>query len=287
MHRGHLHILKKVVTRAGKRGLKSLLVSLSPHPLHFYNKEFAGYIITQEEKIRLLKRLGLDYFWIVKFNKKVAKMDGARFLQHVLRYFNVKNIIVAEDFKFGYRAGNTISDLKRICRKRGIAVEEIKKKKIKKRIISSSLIRRLIKEQNFKEAKLFLGRDYSVGSKVKKGGSIGKKYLNAPTVNLDVDNKVLPGRGVYITKTKHKKKIYESISNLGISPTFGKKKIGLESHILNFHKSIYKDFVQVFFIKKIRPERRFSTLKDLKDQIDKDKTIAEKFFSSCRFRILG
>lgn len=280
LHKGHIYILNKIKKEAKKNHLKSLVVSFSPHPACFYNKDFGGYITTQEEKIHILRQMFWDYIWIIKFNKKISVMKGEVFLNYVLKSFDIKKILVGEDFKFGHKAQNTITDLGKICNKKGIQLSKIKKHRINNKVVSSSLVRRMIKKSNFKAVKVFLGRPYSIRGYIRKGKNIGTKTLKTPTINLDTDRKVLPAAGVYITKTKYKNKWYRSISNLGFAPTFKKKKLILETHIFGFKKTIYKDVVEIVFLKRLRPEKKFRHHNSLLKQIHKDFRITKKFFSS-------
>jgi len=285
LHKGHIYVLRKVISHARRMKFKSLLISFSPHPLDFYNKKFPGYITSQNQMIDILSKHPLDYFWIIRFNKMIARMSGRNFLCYVLKYFNIKRIIVADDFRFGHKARHTVRDLEKICHEKGIELERIRKLKIDNRIINSSLARRLIKRADFKTVKLLLGRAYSIKGRVVKGKTIGSRVLGIPTVNLDIHKRVLPASGVYISKIKYKDKIYRGITSLGGAPTFGEKKTTLETHIFNFNKNIYKDFVEIIFIRKLRKEKKFDNLYHLRQQICKDMDLAKEFFSN--HNILG
>ena len=278
LHKGHIYILRKVVQEAKRTGAKSLLVSLSPHPASFYNQRFCGYITTQQEKISLLESMGLDYFWVIKFNKRIARMKGEAFLNYLLRYFDIKKIIVARDFRFGHKAENTVKDLERICAQERIGLGEIRKRRLQGTTISSSFVRRLIRAGNFKKVSVFLGRPYSIRGKVIRGKGVGEKFLGTPTVNLDADERTLPPSGVYITKLGYKNKVYKSISNLAVSNRRGKKKSILETHIFDFNKNIRGKVVEVTFIKRLRPEKRFPTRLALKAQIKKDIEACQAYF---------
>ncbi len=279
VHKGHRYLIDRVKTKADKQSLKSLLVSFYPHPREFSHKRFAGYLNTPREKSNILKGLGLDYFWNIEYNSCIKNMSGRDFIEYVLKYFSVKEFLVGEDFKFGVDAENNVKDLRNICKEKKVKVHSVKKRKIKNKIINSSYIRTLAKRADFKKAKIFMGRAYSIGGIVEKGLSVGKKDLETPTVNMSVDNKVLPPLGVYLTKVEYKKKVYPAVSNLGFSPTIKKDGPLLETHILGFNKNIHKDFLEVIFLQKIRPEKEFSSVDTLKKQIKKDIATAKKFFS--------
>ncbi len=280
MHRGHIYILKRIRAKAEKLNIKSLLITFYPHPEVFHNKEFSGYITTTEEKARLLESLGLDYFWRIGFNKGISRLRGEKFIKYIQKFFDLEGIIAGEDFRFGYKAENDVADLKSIGKKYGIHITKVKKKKFNGITVNSSLIRRLIKRQRFGQTKKLLGRPYSFSGRVEKGKSFGRKKLNIPTINLVVAEKVLPPPGVYLSKVKYRQNIYAGVSNLGCAPTFSKKGILLETHILNFNKSIYKDYVEVVLIKRLRAEKKFSSTNELKKQIDTDIKSAKKFSSN-------
>ncbi|MCD6539264.1 MAG: bifunctional riboflavin kinase/FAD synthetase [Candidatus Omnitrophica bacterium] len=282
LHKGHIYLLNKFLTQAKKRKFKSLLITFWPHPLDFYGRKFLGYLTTYEERIDILRRLSLDYLWVIKFNQKIAELRGSQFIDYLLKYFKIKKFIVGEDLRFGYRREEGIRDLRDICKEREIEVEVIKKLKIGGRSVSSSLIRNLIRKAELSLVKKFLGRFYSLKAKVIRGEKKGARVLGIPTVNLDPDKKILPPSGVYFTLTKYKNKLYPSLTNIGRAPTLKEKnkKIILETHIINFNKNIYKDTVEVFFLKRLRREKKFKSALNLKFQILKDIESSRKFFSS-------
>lgn len=278
IHSGHCYILKKVKAEARKKKLKSLLISFHPHPAFFLKRKFPGYLTTLEEKISVLQNLGLDYFWVLPFNKKIRSMSGQNFIEYIKKQFDIKSIIVAEDFRFGYHAHNTAFDLRRICKAYGIEVKLIKRKKIEGKVITSSCIRHFIKNCDFINSRRFLGRRYFISGRVLHGTAVGKKVLKIPTINIDVDKKVLPSEGVYVTEVVYKGRCYRGVSNLGKAVTFKRKKLLLETYLFDFDKTIYNDFVQVSFLKKLRPVKKFPTVLHLKLQICKDIAAAK----SCR-----
>ena len=282
-HSGHRYILKKVVRQANEKGVKSLLVSLYPHPLSFYGQDFPGYLTTQEEKTELLKGAGLDYFWVIRFNKRLARMSGSAFLAYLLRYFRIERIVVAKDFRFGHRAKDTIRVLAAFCNENKIELNAIEKKRRTAAVVSSSLIRSLVKTSSFASAEKFLGRPYSLRGKVRRGKGIGKRVVDIPTLNLDVDQKILPALGVYVTKTRYRGRLYPSVSLLGVSPTFFKRrKLLLETHILDFHRTLYGKTVEVIFVRRLRSERAFPSVASLKTQIARDIQQARSYFRSPR-----
>jgi len=279
VHLAHSAILKRVVSQAKAGGLKSLLISFYPHPMCFYHKKFSGYITLPEEKIRILEETGLNYFWQVKFDKKIAGMSGEEFINYVLRFFNIKKIIVGSDFKLGRKAETGVKKLSEICGDKGVGIEAVKQIRKKGFVVKSSLVRRLIRKRDFHQAGLFLGRPYFISGIVRKGRGIGKGLL-VPTINLSVEDKVLPPDGVYLSKVRYKNRVYPAVSYLGIPPSFKGRRRVFETHIIGFNKDIYKDFAEVVLIRHLRRQYRFKYISNLKVQIKEDINIAENFFSS-------
>jgi riboflavin kinase / FMN adenylyltransferase len=279
IHKGHVYLINKLCRLAREQNLKTLLVSFYPHPDTLTKGRFSGYLTSQEEKVSILKALGLNYFWSIEYNQKIRKMPGRDFIQYLLNSFDIKGFLVGPDFKFGHKADKDTRDLVRICRDKDIKVYNIKKKKIAARIISSSYIRKLVKKSDFEKVRVFLGRDYSISGIVERGLNLGGKDLGIPTVNISAAQKILPELGVYLTRVKYKKKIYPGVSNLGFAPTLKKNRLLLETHIINFDKMVYEEPVEVFFLKKIRPEKKFSSLEQLREQIYQDIKTAKKIFA--------
>ncbi|MDV3428556.1 MAG: bifunctional riboflavin kinase/FAD synthetase, partial [Bacillota bacterium] len=148
--------------------------------------------------------------------------------------------------------------------------------KIGDNIVSSSLIRNFIKDGNLNLANKFLGSNFSIYGKVIHGKEIGRK-LNFPTVNLDFSDYIIPGSGVYYTNVLYKSVLYKGITNVGNNPTISEgSPIRVETHILDFERDVYDEYIRIFFVKKTRDEIRFDSLQELKNQLASDKEAARK-----------
>jgi riboflavin kinase/FMN adenylyltransferase len=270
IHRGHQLILKKVKEEAAKKNLSSLLITFDIPPQLILKKTFLGCLTDFQDKKSIIKTLGMDYLWFLKTGDSLLKLSGEEFIAYVLKYFNIRKFIVGEDFRFGYKGETHVIHFKTLAKKYKFEVKILKKKRGRGEIISSSLIRRLIKEGQFQKTKELLGREYVIKGRVCKGIGYGSK-LGYPTANIRSFGYVLPASGVYAALVYIDKKSYLSAVNIGVKPTIVKsgEKV-LEAHIINFRKNLLEKTVKVSFLKKIREEKRFSSPDELRKTISKD-----------------
>ncbi len=269
LHRGHIYLLKKLKKISSFYNLPSLVITFWPDPEEILNKNFLGYLTTLEEKKKIISSLGIDYLWILKASPTFLKLEGEIFLKKIFRRLEIKTLVVGEDFSFGYKAKTKIAELLRISHQRKFKLIVIKKRKREGIPVSSSLIRRLIKKADFDKAKKFLGREFVWEFEVTSGLGLGRR-LGFPTLNLKNCGCVLPENGVYAVRIINKKK-YLGVCNIGFKPTIGKNKnLSIEVHILNWKGKWRRRKIKLSFLEKIREEKKFSTLEELKKTIEKD-----------------
>ena len=281
VHLGHMRIFRQLAETARKNNLKTLVITFSPHPDIVLRKNFSGYITTDLERQKLIRNQGVDFLWVVKFNKKIYLRPGRDFFDYISRFFDVKFLIAGGDFALGYKRDITAAVLNNRFKNYGLRVKLIKHFKKQGRKVSSSFIRSLIKNGDFKKANKFIGRNYSICGKVIRGRGFAGKVLGFPTANIDYDSKILPDAGVFFTGIEYAGRIYKGVSNVGFCPTVipraEKKK--LEVHILDFGRNIYSRELKVIFLEKARPERKFKSIEDLKRNVSKDINKACEYFS--------
>jgi riboflavin kinase/FMN adenylyltransferase len=277
IHVGHSFILNRVKARAKINKLASLVITFDTHPRKVISKNnvasgtiFLGHIINHQQKKELIEKLGIDYLWFLKTGRSFLKLSAQEFLEYILQYFSIKELIVGEDFHFGYKGQADVNYLKKVSRVYNFNLVVVKKIKNNVTTISSSVIRRLIRSGKFIKAKLFLGRNYCLEGKVIKGSGLGKK-IGYPTANIHIGDYVSPRRGVYAGYAGLGKKIYLGAINIGTRPTVNElQKEAVEVHILGFNKDISKKTLKVYFLQKIREEKRFPSAAELKSAIAKD-----------------
>ena len=273
LHLGHQKLFKMANIFKKKYKLKIGVLSFEPMPKMFFNKQKNDFRITNlKQKNLLLSKLGVDFIINKKFDLKFSKTDALNFIKNILyKKLKISFLFVSNNFRFGNKRKGNVNLLKKNQKNFNYKVIEPKPLKIKKRIISSSLIRNLLRKGKLTYANKYLSREWQIVSVVKKGRQIGKK-LGFPTCNMDIEPYVIAKPGVYAVKIKrlNTNKVHKGIANLGIRPTFNQKKILLEVHIFNFSGNLYNKELIIDFVYFIRKEKKFKNINQLKKQITSD-----------------
>tara|TARA_B100000945_G_scaffold298162_1_gene277787 strand:- start:77 stop:985 length:909 start_codon:yes stop_codon:yes gene_type:complete len=271
-HLGHQKVIKTGKRIAKENNLRFGLLVFHPLPVMFFNKKLKNFRIDSlKQKIDSAIKLGVDFLIIKKFDKSFSKTTAENFIKIILhRKLKAKLIFVSQNFRFGK---NRIGDIKLLKKKENLLnykTKTIKPLNKKKKIISSTLIRKNIIKGKIDFANKMLGRYWTIEGNVKKGEKRGRK-IGFPTCNLDLGNYIVPKVGVYSSIVVINKKIKKKgIVNIGYKPTFGKNKLLLEVHILGLKKNLYDKRIKVMLIKFIRSEKKFKSVDQLKIQIKKD-----------------
>ena len=279
VHLGHQKLFKLAQKYKKNYSLKIGVLTFEPMPKMYFNKKIKNFRISnQKQKIDLLNKFNVDFVIIKKFDKKFSKTRSSDFIKKIIKKrLNAKYIFVSNNFRFGNKREG---DVKQLIRHEDFYNYKIIKPKpllIKKKIVSSSLIRNYLEKGKLKEANKFLNRNWSIEGKVQRGKQLGKK-IGFPTANIDIKESILACPGVYAVKIKiqKSKKYKKGIANLGYRPTFNGKKILLEVHLFNFSGNLYNTYLTVEFVKFIRKEKKFKNVEHLKKQIKIDLLIAKK-----------
>ena len=262
VHLGH----QKLIYECKRHGYKSAVLTFYPHPSVFLKKIPNYPLITPLEiKTDIISRFGIDYLIVIEFDEKLAEMPKEEFLSK-LKFMNIKSVVCGYDFTFGRRAEGNILDLAK-----EFEFYEVKKFVFDNVRVSSTYIRELLSSGNVKDANRLLGRTFSIRGKVKYGNQNGR-LIGFPTANIDYKNYFLPGTGVYFANIVVDGIPHLGMANVGHNPTFNfKENIELEAHIFNFDEDIYDDTIEVFFITKIRDEKKYESKEELIKQLNKDK----------------
>lgn len=274
VHIAHKKIIEKAVSIASKLKGVSIVLTFYPHPMRITNPGKTPALLTSiKHRVGLISQLGPDICLIVDFKKGFAGMTPEDFIQKILLgKLSAAHVVVGSNFNFGKNKSGNTKLLNKFARKAGFKVEALESIKRTGKVISSSSIRCLIEKGCLSDANKLLGRRFSVLGTVVKGDSRGK-VLGYPTANIDPHQEALPPNGVYAIKVKVKDKYYGGMLNVGRRPTFypDAKKLAIEANIFNFNKYIYGQVLELFFIRKIRNEKQFSSAELLKNQLKKDK----------------
>lgn len=275
LHIGHRALIDKINKKSKEKKCKSMVYTFKNHPLTTINKEKAPkLIINNETKVNLLQKLGIDYAAFVDFDEKFMKMTPEEFIENLVKTFNVKGIVVGFNYRFGYRNLGDTELLQKLSYKFKFELIIIDALMDGNDVISSSLIRRLIRSGNVDIANKYLMEPFLMKGSIVCGKKLGRK-LGFPTANLNYnENSVVPKQGIYYTNIKYNKKIFKGITNIGYNPTVNGQQLTIETFVLDFNKEIYGETIEVYFINKFRDEIKFSSLEELISQLKIDESYA-------------
>lgn len=275
LHAAHTAIIKNGTEYAKRYGLKSGVMLFEENTKSVLENINVELITENEEKIRLLEDMGLDFAYMVRFDREFMRKTPEEFIRYLSDKLRAKAVFAGYDYKFGHMAAGNADTLSKLSKEYGMEAVILPEMKIGGKTVSSTYIRSLIKSGKMEEAAEFLGREFSICGKVEKGLQNGRK-MGFPTANISYSPKiVLPCTGVYAGFTYVKGKKYKSVINVGNNPTFGAERITVESHILDFDCDIYGEYVRVSFAKRIRGDIKFKNMKELTEQIEKDVKASE------------
>ena len=271
VHLGHQALLTEVKKRAHDLKLESAVITFEPNPKDYFSQNKPQTRISSlREKIELFNEIEIDRVHIIKFNQEFSKVTANEFISVLIKQLKVKQIVVGEDFCFGRGREGGIKQLSASSMKLNIKNKILMDGKR----ISSTLIRNLLANDKLDEANKYIGRPYSISGKVVHGEKRGRK-IGFPTANIHMRHNRPPLKGVFAVKFQN----HFGVANLGIRPSIkGEKKLQLEVHLLNFSSDLYGQHVSVIFLKKLRDEKKFKSLEELKEQIKLDVIKAKLFF---------
>ena len=279
LHTGHQKLFRLAKKYKKKNKLKIGVLTFDPVPKMFFNKKLKNFKISNSyQKLNYLKKFKIDFVIIKKFNRQFSKINYLTFIESFLfKKLKPKYIFVSNNFRFGNKREGDVKKLKSLEKNYNFKIINPKPLKKNNKIISSTLIRKLISKGKIKLANKYLGKNWSIEGKVKVGRKIGRK-IGFPTCNIELNNYVIAKPGVYAVNIllKNNKKTFKGIANLGFRPTFNQKKLLLEVHIFNFSRNLYNKHLTIEFINFIRKEKKFKNIRQLKKQINLDLKIAKK-----------
>jgi riboflavin kinase/FMN adenylyltransferase len=283
VHIGHRKIINQLTTISSTDNLVSILLSFFPHPkMVLQSNNEIKLINTINEKQDLLNTLNLDFLIIKEFTKEFSRLSALEFVRDILvNKLNAKHIIIGYDHHFGRNRTANIQQLREFGELYDFTVTEILAQDIDNIAISSTKIRKALNNGDIKLANNYLGYNYFFNGTVIHGNNIGKT-ISFPTANIKIDEsyKLVPKNGVYIVKSLIDEKCVFGMMNIGTNPTFNRKNQSIEIHFLDFNKDIYNQSLSVEMITRIRSEKKFSSVKNLKKQLELDKVTTLSYIDS-------
>lgn len=289
VHRGHQVLLRRIIEvrdQWRKEGVNAcaLLMSFDPHPVSVIGKtKKLPFVSTIPQRLQWTAQYGVDFFNLIHFTESFAQISAEDFIREFLiQKAKVRHLVLGEDARVGFSGKGDVDFIKCELNKVGSVVEILPFEKEEGIRISSGVLRNLISEGRLEEAERMLGRPFQVEGRILVGDKRGRK-LGFPTINLLPREQLCPPKGVYVSESiLPDRGSYPSVSNVGTRPTFGSKDFRIETHVLDYDgPDLYGKRVEVSFLKRLREERKFSTVDELVVQMRKDKEAAKDFFK-CR-----
>jgi len=281
VHLGHRQILRRVVAIARESELKSAVLTFDPHPTRVVAPDRAPRLLsTPEERARIMESAGIDEVLVLPFTRQVAELSPEEFVDQILTSkLKPRVVLVGDNFHFGKKAAGHANTLQDLGKTRGFEVEIQSDVRWRKRMISSSEIRRLIEAGDVSRACRMLGRPYALEGVVVHGEGVGAKQT-VPTLNLDTPAEILPRTGVYVTRTRDRNgsREWPSITNVGYRPTFNGHKLTIETYLLAPLTGSTPERIAVEFLRWVRDEKKFPDAVALKAQILRDVSRAQSYF---------
>lgn len=293
LHLAHQLIMRRVVERARALNAPPTVVTFDPHPRAVLHPETAPPLLqTFDQKMEGMERLGVDQTVVLDFTPELSRLSADDFvLRFIFGRLDAREVYLGQGFAFGHNREGRFELLSQVARRLGRVAEEVPEVLIRSHRVSSTMIRRLLGTGRINLARRMLGRPYGIESRVIEGRKIGKAQLRYATANLKPDNTVIPANGVYVTLTFVEGVWRRSITNIGNKPTFGgEPEVTVETHVMDFDRELYGEKIRVRFLHRLRGEKKFESIDELRDQIDSDYGRAVRYFQvesvqrNCEYR---
>ena len=285
VHRGHAAIFERVRRRAQELEGESVIVTFRPHPrlVLGHNSDQLKYLTTFDEKRSLISSHGIDHLIVLTFTREFAKLPPCDFIkQYLVDRVGLRHLVFGFDHHFGHNREGNFENLKSCAVKHGFSIEQMEPVVEGNRRISSSAIREALSMGNVRQAAHLLSYPYSLQGIIIGGKQVGRS-MGYPTANIDPEDehKLVPADGVYAVRVMIGRQDFMGMMNIGFRPTVEKIRgnKSLEAHIMDFAGDIYNQKMKISFIDRIRDEMNFSSLKQLKEQLARDKIRAVEILS--------
>lgn len=283
VHIGHQKLIARIISRAKKLNVSSIVMTFEPHPYEYFSKGQVTIprLTRMREKVLAIEECGADYVLILPFNHRLANLSASDFIMDVI-YHSLRplEVIIGDDFHFGFQRKGDFSLLKSSGERLGFSVEQVDSVLLEGKRISSTWVRKSLADGNHVLAERLLGHPYSMRGKIRKGDQLGTQW-GFPTANIFLHRALTPVKGVY---TVYMHGVGDTplpgVANVGDRPTVDGTRTLLEVHLLNFNQNIYGRDVKVEFCQKLRDEIRYPSVDLLIEQIGKDVVAARDYFSN-------
>lgn len=280
LHLGHQLIIRTIAERARAVGATPTVITFDPHPRSVLHPESSPPLLqTLDQKVGGFGILGIEQTIVIRFTQEFSQMRAEDFLREVVKErLQAREVYLGRGFNFGHNREGNIDLLKKVSGELGFVAGEVPEVRLRGQRVSSSKVRQLLSQGRVNLARRMLGRPYGVEGLVIRGKERGHT-LGFPTANLHPQNRVIPAHGVYVTGTLLDGQWRRSITNVGTRPTFETAtEPSVETFVMNWSGDLYGDVIRVRFLYRLRDEKKFGSLDELRTQIKKDVARAESYF---------
>jgi riboflavin kinase/FMN adenylyltransferase len=264
--------MSRTCAKARARDLVSVVVTFDPHPQTvFLGPKAPPFLTTTEQRLRLMEAQGPNVALVLEFTRQMAALEPEVFVRrYLLDGLAMRELVVGYDYAMGKGRRGDFALLSALGGELGFGVERLDPVIVNGAVVSSTRIRDLVTSGNVWDARPLLGRFFEVQGTVIDGKKRGAALLGYPTANLELGGTLLPKPGVYAVWAVLDGAVLPAVANVGVNPTFGDTGLTLETHIMDFNRSIYGDKLSVLFVQRLRSERKFASLEELKARIGED-----------------
>jgi riboflavin kinase / FMN adenylyltransferase len=278
VHTGHRKILEDVAQRAHQSHWLPAVLTFDPHPTKILRPDVAPQQIeTLAQRLEGFSRFGIEGALVMPFTLELAQVSAKDFVETFLvRAMGAKALLVGESFRFGHRQEGDVALLEKLGDKFGFEVDVIAPVGDGNFVVSSSAIRQAVSEGRMEDARHMLGRPFALAGEIRPGTGKGRELV-VPTLNLTTAQELLPKNGVYATESVVAGKTYQSVTNIGVRPTFDGQQLAIESHLFDFADAVTSGPMEVRFKSRLRDEQKFPNTDALREQVLKDIEAAKKF----------
>jgi len=285
IHLGHQRLLQHCIGLGKESGAVATALTFEPLPQKVLRPESAPLrISTNEQRLEWFAALGMEAAVVLPFTMELSRLTPDEFVDEILvRQLQVRAVVVGDNFRFGHKQAGDVKFLRELGMRDGFDVIVHEPVVVDGKIVSSTVIRKMIAEGDVTRAARMLGRAFALTGEVVTGTGTGRKFT-FPTLNLRAEQELLPARGVYVTRTvmEGEPSSHRSVTNVGMRPTFNGTGLTVETHLLDYSGNFSPKRIEVRFWKKLREEKKFAGPEELKSQIAKDIARANGFFARLR-----
>jgi riboflavin kinase/FMN adenylyltransferase len=281
VHLGHQQLIRQALADAEQHEGAAVVVSFDRHPNTIVAPAHVPPMIySQPQKLRAIASLGADFTLVIPFTKEFSAQPADEFIRSLTSALApVHSICVGSSFVFGHRRSGNVSLLQELGRELNFIVRGIAAVSLDSEVVSSTRIRDTVRAGELDHASQMLGREYALSGTIIRGDDLGKK-LGFPTANLDVEGRLVPPAGVYSAHAYVNGVRHRAAVNIGVRPTLGDAapQLRVEAHLLDFSGDLYGKDLELTFVEKLREERKFASLEELRAQIGRDVSEAARRF---------